>query len=208
MCPLESFSADNHDPTDTRFRCLTLIINFSWAAVTFRSLARSALEIWGTHCVPSDEEPNSTKSVVPPPNTSTGPPGGTPGGEANCLRPLWKSSPCCTLSTPCAEIANRFCGISCAPKTLAHSTEKSRGGSIAENFRSNQSNGCHEGPVVVSSLAGLFQFENLFQRASVTSLWYIYMKPVIDRHTPRTVVDFKPLGKIDNLLESTWVKNE
>ena len=35
-----------------------------------------------------------------------------------------------------------------------------------------------------------------------------HMKPVIDRHRPRTVVDFKPLGKIDNLLESTWVKND
>ena len=34
------------------------------------------------------------------------------------------------------------------------------------------------------------------------------MKPVTDRVTPRAGADFKQLGKIDNLLESTWVKNE
>ena len=34
------------------------------------------------------------------------------------------------------------------------------------------------------------------------------MKPVTDRVTPPAGADFKQLGKIDNLLESTWVKNE
>ena len=34
------------------------------------------------------------------------------------------------------------------------------------------------------------------------------MKPVIDTVTPATGKDFKQLGKIDNLLESIWVKNE
>ena len=34
------------------------------------------------------------------------------------------------------------------------------------------------------------------------------MKPVTDRVTPRVGADFKQPGKIDNLLESTWVKNE
>ena len=34
------------------------------------------------------------------------------------------------------------------------------------------------------------------------------MKPVTDRVTPPVGADFKQPGKIDNLLESTWVKNE
>ena len=34
------------------------------------------------------------------------------------------------------------------------------------------------------------------------------MKPVIDTVTRATGKDFKQLGKIDNLLESIWVKNE
>ena len=34
------------------------------------------------------------------------------------------------------------------------------------------------------------------------------MKPVTDRPTTPTGKDFKQLGKIDNLLESSWVKNE
>ena len=34
------------------------------------------------------------------------------------------------------------------------------------------------------------------------------MKPVTDRVTPPVGADFKQPGKIDNLLESIWVKSE
>ena len=38
--------------------------------------------------------------------------------------------------------------------------------------------------------------------------YFFHMKPVTDRVAPRVGADFKQPGKIDNLLESTWVKNE
>ena len=45
-------------------------------------------------------------------------------------------------------------------------------------------------------------------KVSNLNLCYFNMKPVTDRLTPPTGKDFKQLGKIDNLLESTWVKNK